>query len=101
MSNPEFEIECVMWNNERTRDNKKKIVVNDNGSYQMVPDLANIRVENSTICIDDKKAEAYRVVNGRKQNLNYKEIAKTREDRQRTGRTIGRVADQRSEENII
>lgn len=99
MSNPEFEIECVMWNNERSRDNKWEIVDDDKGSYQMVPDLANIKVEKHEVRINDK--EAVRVVNGRKQNLDYKKILKTRENRQRTGRTIRRVADQRSEENVI
>ena len=99
MSNPEFEIECVMWNNERSRDNKWEIVDDDKGSYQMVPDLANIKVEKHEVRINDK--EAVRVVNGRKQNLDYKKTLKTRENRQRTGRTIRRVADQRSEENVI
>lgn len=100
MSNPEFEIECVMWNNERSRDNKWEIVDDAKGSYQMVPDLANIRVENSTICVDDKRGEAYRVVNGRKQTLDYKKTSKARENRQKTRRTIRRVTDQR-EENVI
>lgn len=99
MSNPEFEIECVMWNNERSRDNKWEIVDDDKGSYQMVPDLANIKVEKHEVKINDK--EAVRVVNGREQNLDYKKTLKTRENRQRTGRTIRRVADQRSEENVI
>ena len=99
MSNPEFEIECVMWNNERSRDNKWEIVDDDKGSYQMVPDLANIKVEKHEVRINDK--EAVRVVNGRKQNLDYKKTLKTRDNRQRTGRTIRRVADQRSEENVI
>ena len=99
MSNPEFEIECVMWNNERSRDNKWEIVDDDKGSYQMVPDLANIKVEKHEVKINDK--EAVRVVNGREQNLVYNKLLKTKEYRQRTGRTIRRVADQRSEENVI
>lgn len=98
MSNPEFEIECVMWNNEKVKENKWEIVDDASGSYTMFPDLANIKVENHEVIIKDK--EAYRVVKGQKQMLDYKKTAKDREYRQRAGRTIRRVADQR-EENVI
>ena len=100
MSSPKFEIECVMWNNERSKENKWEIVDDASGSYTMFPDLANIKVENNTICVDDKRGEAYRVVDGKRQNLDYNKTSKNRANRQRTGRTIRKVADQR-EENVI
>ena len=99
MSNPKFEIECVMWNNAREKENKWEIVDDASGSYSMVPDLANIKVESNTICLDEKRGEAYRVVEGQKQTLDYKKTEKIRDNREKTGKTIKKATER--EENVI
>lgn len=88
MSNPkdsiDFEINCVFWNNERTKENKWKIVDDASGKCSISPDLLNIKVENNEVCIDDEKGEAFRISDGQKQTLDYKETKKIRDERIKT-----------------
>ena len=104
MSNSKLDIEisCMMWNNAREKENKWKIVDDASGAYSMVPDLTNIKVENNTICIDDEKKDAYRVVDGKKQVLDYKKASETRNNRKNKKRTIHTVPNKNvREDNVI
>ncbi|MBQ3414560.1 MAG: hypothetical protein IJH39_04265 [Clostridia bacterium] len=97
MSNPKFEIECMMWSNTKEK-NKWEIVDDENGSYKMVPDLVNLRVEENPIIIDEEKATAYRIINGEKQNMEYKNAQKIKKDRIEQGKRVQKVKEKREAE---
>ena len=98
MSNPKFEIECMMWSNTKEK-NKWEIVDDENGSYKMVPDLVNLRVESNTIIVDDEGKNAWReLINGEKKAMNYKKAQQIKKNRIEEGRKVQKVKEDREYE---
>ena len=97
MSNPKFEIECMMWNQEKVKD-KWEIVDSENGNYSIIPDLANLKVENHEVIIDDPNKEAYRIVNGQRQDKDYNKTKRDKEYRAKFGRAIQKVKEVKDNE---